>query len=308
MKRRAVTRVPAMANRAADLASGWLVLDKPAAMTSMRAVARVKALAGGAKVGHAGTLDPLATGVLPVAVGEATKTIPFVMAGAKRYRFSVQWGEARSTGDAEGEVTATSARRPTEDEIRAALADFEGEIMQTPPTFSAIKVEGKRAYRLARAGAPAVLAPRPVRVDVLALIECEDRERAGFEVRCGKGVYVRALARDLGRRLGTFGHVVALRRLQAGPFGEHHAISLDNLPNLGHSADLAENLLPLQAALVELPTVDVSDGAARRLRHGQAVAFTGPEQGTVYVTAEGRPLALARIEGGMAHPARVFST
>ncbi len=297
-----------MARRNAEPACGWLVLDKPGAMTSTRAVARVKGLAGGAKVGHAGTLDPLATGVLPVAVGEATKTISFVMAGPKRYRFTVRWGEARATDDAEGEVTATCASRPIEDEIRAALPDFEGEIMQTPPAFSAIKVEGQRAYRLARAGTPPALAPRPVRVDSLSLIEYEDREHAVFEARCGKGVYVRALVRDLGERLGTLGHVVALRRVQAGPFGEHHAISLDTLPSFGHSGGLAEILLPLHVALADLPSVDVSDGAARRLRQGQAVAFAGSERGTVYVTAEGRPLALARIEGGMARPARVFNT
>ena len=297
-----------MANPRADPACGWLVLDKPAAMTSMRALAPVKARAGGAKVGHAGTLDPLATGVLPVAVGEATKTIPFVMLGTKRYRFTVRWGEARATDDAEGEVTGTSVHRPSGDEIRAALGEFEGEIMQTPPAFSAIKVAGQRAYRLARAGAPAALAPRPARVDSFALIECRDREHAEFEVTCGKGVYVRALARDLGERLGTFGHVVALRRVQAGPFGEQNAISLDKLANLGHSGGLAEILLPLQAALAELPTLDVSDGAARRLRNGQAVAFAGSERGTVYVTAEGRPLALARIEDGMARPERVFNT
>ena len=296
-----------MARAAADRLCGWLVLDKPVAMTSTRAVARIKGLAGGAKVGHAGTLDPLAIGVLPVAVGEATKTIPFVMAGAKRYRFTARWGEARATDDAEGEVTASSANRPTERELRAALPDFEGEIMQAPPAFSAIKVAGQRAYRLARAGAPVALDPRPVRVDSFRLIECEDRDHAVFEVRCGKGVYVRALARDLGERLDTFGHVVALRRIEAGPFGERDAISLDNLARLGHSGGLAETLLPLQAALAGLPTVDVSDGAARRLRHGQAVAFDGSERGTVFVTAEGKPLALARIEGGVARPARVFN-
>ena len=296
-----------MAKPEADRLCGWLVLDKPGAMTSMRALARVKGVAGGAKVGHAGTLDPLATGVLPVAVGEATKTIAFVVSEAKRYRFTARWGEARATDDAEGEVTARCARRPDEDELRAALPAFEGEITQTPPAFSAIKVAGQRAYRLARAGKPATLAPRKVRVDSLTLIEYRDREHAVFEVRCGKGVYVRALARDLGERLGTFGHVVALRRVEVGPFGEHLAISLDNLAGLGHSEGLAEHLLPLQTALVGLPTVDVSGGAARRLRHGQSVEIGGSERGTVYLTAEGRPLALARIEGGVARPARVFN-
>jgi tRNA pseudouridine55 synthase len=297
-----------MTSPAAERACGWLVLDKPGGMTSMRALTQIKRLVRGVKVGHAGTLDPLATGVLPVAVGEATKTIPFVMGGAKRYRFTVCWGEARATDDVEGEVTATSSARPTERDIGAALPDFEGEVMQTPPAFSAIKVKGQRAYRLARAGTPAVLAARPVRVDSFTLVECEDRECASFEVRCGKGVYVRALARDLATRLGTLGHVVALRRTQAGPFEERDAISLDNLPNLGHSTGLGEMLLPLRAALAELPTVEVSSGAARQLRHGQAVDVGGVERGVVYVTAEGRPLALARIEGGVARPERIFNT
>ena len=297
-----------MAKPRAEPACGWLVLDKPGAMTSMRALAQVKRLAGGAKAGHAGTLDPLATGVLPIAMGEATKTIPFVMAGEKRYRFTVVWGEARTTDDAEGEITATSARRPTAREIGAALPDFVGEVMQTPPAFSAVKVGGQRAYRLARAGTPAALAPRPVRVDSFTLIAIEDRERAVFEVRCGKGVYVRALARDLARRLDTLGYVVALRRVKAGPFEEHQAISLDTLPSFGHSGGLAEHLLPLQTALVGLPTVDVSGGEARRLRHGQAVVFAGAERGTVYLTTDGKPLALAQIEGGVARPARIFNT
>ena len=296
-----------MARREARPLSGWLVLDKPSAMTSMRALARVKGLAGGAKVGHAGTLDPLATGVLPVAVGEATKTIPFVVAGAKRYRFTVRWGEARATEDADGEVTATSPSRPSASEIHAALPDFEGELMQTPPAFSAIKVGGRRAYALARAGKPVALAARAVRVDSFTLIGCEGPDRAVFEVRCGKGVYVRALARDLAERLGTLGHIVALRRLRVGPFDEGQAISLDNLANLGHSGGLAGTLLPLQAALAGLPAVDVSDGQARRLRHGQTVAFAGAERGTVYVTAEGKPLAVAQIENGVARPSRVFN-
>ena len=296
-----------MARREARPPSGWLVLDKPSAMTSTRALARVKGLAGGAKVGHAGTLDPLATGVLPVAVGEATKTIPFVVASSKRYRFTVRWGEARATDDAEGEVTATSPSRPSAHDIHAALPEFVGDLMQTPPAFSAIKVGGRRAYSLARAGTPIALVPRAVRVDSFTLIGREGADHADFEVHCGKGVYVRALARDLARRLGTLGHIVALRRLRVGPFDERQAISLDNLPNLGHSGGLAGFLLPLQAALAGLPAVDVSSGEARRLRHGQAVAFAGVERGTVYMTAEGNPLAVARIENGVARPARVFN-
>src|SRR5690606_18006997 len=215
---------------------GWVVIDKQAGMSSAHVVARVQRLIGAAKAGHGGTLDPLATGVLPVALGEATKTVAYVMDGRKRYRFTVRWGEARDTDDSEGAVTETSDARPDRDAIVAALGDFVGLIRQTPPAFSAIKIDGRRAYALARAGEAFAVEPREVQIDSFELIALQDRDHAVFDVHCGKGTYMRALARDLARRLGTVGHIAALRRTAAGPFDEAAAISLESLESLVHSA------------------------------------------------------------------------
>ena len=285
---------------------GWLNIDKPAGLSSAQAVARVKRLTGAAKAGHGGTLDPLATGVLPVALGEATKTTAYVMDGAKAYRFSVGWGEARSTDDLEGEVTQTSDVRPERSEIEAALREFEGDLSQVPPAYSAIKVAGERAYRLSRAGAPPDLAPRTVRIDRLSLLGCE-RDSAEFEVECGKGTYVRALARDLARRLGTVGHVASLRRTKAAAFTEKTAISLDYVAELSHSARLVEALLPVETALADIPALALTETDATRLRQGQYIQVPGTEDGTVCVMAEGRPVALARVSGGEVQPVRVFN-
>ncbi|MFO1189766.1 MAG: tRNA pseudouridine(55) synthase TruB [Alphaproteobacteria bacterium] len=249
--------------------SGWLVVDKPSGLTSAQAVARVKRLTGAAKAGHAGTLDPLATGVLPIALGEATKTVSYVMDGAKTYRFTVRWGEARSTDDAEGPVTATHSGRPAEAEIQAVLPRFRGQIEQVPPVFSAIKVEGRRAYEMARADQAVVLASRRVMIRRLDLVARPDADHAVFEVECGKGTYMRSLARDIALALGTVGHVAALRRLRVGRFGEEQAISLEQEDHMGHSPALVAHLLPIETALDDIPALALTETEARKLRSGQ---------------------------------------
>lgn len=296
---------------------GWLIIDKPAGMTSNAVVGRVRRLTGAAKVGHGGTLDPLATGVLPLALGEATKTVSFVVGGAKTYRFTVRWGEARDTDDAEGAVTERSDVRPAEDDITAALADFTGDIEQVPPVYSAVKVGGQRAYALARAKVAVELEPRTVRIDRFELVGRPDPDHAVFEVDCGKGAYMRSLARDLARRLGTVGHVTALRRTAVGPFAEDAAISLDNLESLGHSAPLAGLLLAVETALADIPALALTEAEAQRLRHGQPIAvlpvasrspFRNVSQGAVVCAmAGGRPVALAKISGGEIRPLRVLN-
>jgi tRNA pseudouridine55 synthase len=287
--------------------NGWLVLDKPLGLSSAAAVARVRRLTGVPRVGHGGTLDPLATGVLPVALGEATKTAGFTMAFRKRYRFSVAWGEARSTDDREGEVTARSAYRPSPAEIEAALPTFRGSIAQRPPAYSAIKVAGRRAYALARAGDPPELAARPVEVFALEITAAAP-DRATFEVACGKGFYVRSLARDLALALGTVGHVADLRRLAVGPFREERAIALDSLEGLVHSARLVEVLEPLETALDDIPALAVSGLDAARLSHGQRIAATpAMSDGLVVAISEGRPVAVAKVDHGRVVPLRVFN-
>ncbi len=287
--------------------NGWLNLDKPAGLTSARAVARVLAATDAVKAGHGGTLDPMATGILPIAMGEATKTTAYAMDGVKTYRFTVAWGEARDSDDAEGAVTGTSDHRPGEAEIRAALGDFTGDIDQTPPTYAAIKVDGQRAYKLARLGKPAAMTPRRVRIDRLDLISLVDDDHAILEMDCGKGVYVRSLARDLAIRLGTLGHVSQLRRTAVGAFLEVDAISLDKLEDLGHSAALFEHVRPVETALDDIPALAVTDQQAARLKCGQAVHVLCNEPGMVRATADGRLVALAEIDDGMAKPVRVFN-
>jgi tRNA pseudouridine55 synthase len=295
---------------------GWIALDKPVGMTSTHAVAVIKRLFSARRVGHAGTLDPLASGALPIALGEATKTVPFVMDGRKVYRFTVRWGEERDTDDAEGRVTQTSAARPTAEAIRALLPRFTGLIAQVPPKFSAIKVEGERAYDLARDGEEVELQPRPVQIDRLELVETPDADHAVFEAECGKGTYVRALARDFGRILGCFGHVVALRRLTVGPFGPAELISLAELEALCDRAaagegSLADALLPVATALDDIPALAVSKADAARLQRGQAVLVRGRDapilSGTLYVTASGELIALAEADRGEIVPKRVFN-
>ena len=296
---------------------GWLVLDKPAGMTSTQAVSACRRALGAAKAGHGGTLDPLATGLLPVAFGEATKTVGYVMDGQKRYRFTVRWGEARSTDDAEGEVVAVSDRRPDAAAIRAALPAFIGLIEQVPPAFSAIKVAGARAYDLAREGEAVALAPRPARIDDFRLVEQPDDDHAVFEVVSGKGVYMRSLARDLARALGTVGHIAQLRRTAVGPFREQHAISLETLASLGHSAAASGYLMAVATALDDIPALALTADEANRLRCGQPVGLLrrsdlerigNLESGAVVcATFGGKPVALARFEAGDLRPLRVLN-
>ncbi len=286
---------------------GWLILDKPAGVTSTAAVAEVRRLFDAAKAGHAGTLDPLATGILPIALGEATKVVAMVMDQPKRYRFTVRWGEQRDSDDAEGSVLARRETRPSAAEIAAVLPDFVGDVAQVPPAFSAIKVAGERAYDLARDGRPPELAPRQVRIDELELLDVPDRDHASFALRCGKGAYVRSLARDLGQRLGCLGHVASLRRTAVGPFTETDAIPLDKARELRHKEALDPVLLPVQIALVDIPALAVTGPEAHRLKCGQAIRVPNNVEGTVYAMAEGRPVALARAEDGEVRPVRVFN-
>ena len=297
--------------------SGWLNLDKPASMTSTQAVGAVRRLLDAQKVGHGGTLDPLATGVLPIALGEATKTVAYVMDGAKTYRFTLRFGEARATDDAEGSVTGTSPVRPTDDEIRAVLPRFTGLIDQVPPAFSALKVDGVRAYALARAEEPVDLPPRSVRIDRLELIGRPDPDHAEFLIRSGKGAYMRSLARDIAKALGTVGHVAALRRTAVGPFTEAQAISLESLEALGHSLAASGQLMTVETALDDIPALALTEAEARRLRCGQAVGLIRRsdlervahlESGAVVCAmADGKPVALARFEAGDLRPVRVLN-
>ncbi len=293
---------------------GWLVIDKARGITSTEVVNRVKRLTQAQKVGHGGTLDPLATGVLPVALGEATKTVQYVMDAPKSYEFTLRFGEARDTDDAEGHVIATSARRPGDAEIEAALGAFRGEILQRPPTFAAVKVQGERAYDLARRGEPVALEPRPVRIDELRLVGRPDADHARFVMVCGKGAYVRALARDLGEALGCFAHVAELRRTAVGPFGLDRAITLDALAQLVEEDSLPQALISVATALAGIPALAVTEPQALRLRSGQSIRIVprllgedAVEGATIKVTRGGELVALARLEGSELCPLRVFN-
>jgi tRNA pseudouridine55 synthase len=293
---------------------GWLCLDKPAGMTSTAAVARVRRLTHARKVGHGGTLDPLATGVLPIALGEATKTVAYAMEGRKHYRFTARLGEARTTDDAEGEILARSDRRPATAAIAAALPAFVGQIEQVPPRFAAVKVEGERAYDLARRGEAVQLAPRIVQVDRFDLVERPDPDHVTFELVCGRGTYVRALVRDLGDQLGCLGHVVALRRLRVGPFRIEEAISLGALEQLVADDALPQALLPVGVALSDLPALSLTQPQVDRLRAGQTIRVAPgllvgePDaDATVRAMAAGRMVALARLHGSELSPVRVFN-
>jgi len=293
---------------------GWLVLDKAQGQTSTQALGAVKRLFDAQKAGHAGTLDPLATGILPIAFGEATKTVSFAVDGEKAYRFTVQWGEETDTDDAEGRVVATSDKRPTVADIEVQLSRFIGEISQVPPSFSAIKVDGNRAYDLAREGEDVVLNARVVVIDALRLIETPSTSRAVFEAECGKGTYVRALARDIGRALGCFGHVTQLRRTRVGPFGEADAVTMDTLSALAEAEGreaLRRFLLPVEAALDDVPALSVSPSDAANLAQGRAILIRGRDapvlSGPMYATCKGRVIALGEVEKGALHPTRVFN-
>ena len=299
-----------MGKRKGDKVDGWVVLDKPLGLGSTPAVGRVRRLFGAQKAGHGGTLDPLATGVLPIALGEATKTVPFVMDGRKQYRFTLRFGEARSTEDLEGEVTATSDVRPDDAAIRAALPAFVGTIDQRPPAYSALKIDGQRAYDLARAGEAVELAVRQVVIERLELLARPDADHADFVVDCGKGTYIRSLGRDLALALGTVGHLSALRRTAAGPFREAAAISLSKLEALGHSPALLGALAPVATALDDIPALALAEAQADRLRQGQPVLLTrdAPPSGTLLRAECGsRLVALVRSDGVSLKPVRVFN-
>ncbi|MCC5987854.1 MAG: tRNA pseudouridine(55) synthase TruB [Pararhodobacter sp.] len=289
---------------------GWLVVDKPAGVTSTRVVGAVRRALDAAKAGHAGTLDPAATGVLAVALGEATKTVPFVTEALKCYRFGVRFGAATDTDDAEGQVIEISAARPDNAQIEAALAGFRGEIMQVPPQYSAVKVEGERAYDIAREGDAMDLAARELFVERLEMLARHDAENAEFEMVCGKGGYVRAIARDLGRALGCLGHVTWLRREWSGPFHANEGLGLEEIERLAGTPELEEHLLPLSVALGDLPQVGLSDEGAARVRNGNAGAVLHSQAGlgdTCWASHRGAPVAVGRYIAGMFHPTRVFN-
>lgn len=297
---------------------GWLVLDKPAGLGSTDAVARAKRAFDAQKAGHGGTLDPLATGVLPIALGAATKTVPYVMDGTKSYRFTLRFGESRDTDDADGQVTATSAVRPEDAAIRAALPAFTGDIMQVPPVYSAIKLGGERAYDLAREGCAVELQPRPARVDRFELESRPDADHAVFLVESGKGVYMRSLARDLAIAVGTLGHIAALRRMRVGPFREAAAIPLDKLASSGDTARSSPDLLlPVTTALADIPALALAEAEAARLGFGQAISLVelmgrvpdaaDPAGGLVRAMAGERLVGLCRLDSGLLKPERLMA-
>lgn len=306
--------------------SGWVILDKPKGMGSTDAVSKIKWLFNAEKAGHAGTLDPLASGMLPIALGEATKTVPYVMDGTKVYQFNVAWGEERNTDDLEGEVTKTSDKRPTKEEILAVLPQYVGVIMQTPPQFSAIKINGNRAYDLAREGEKIEIPAREVEIDSLELIDITPEGHAVFEIECGKGTYVRSLARDIGRKLGCYGYIAELRRIEVSPFTEDDFVELSelervapekgepdqdgNLPVRDFSA-LDDLLIETGAALEFLPQYPLSDDQAHRVKMGNPVILRGRDapvdEDEVCVTQKGKLLAIGMIEKGQFKPKRVFT-
>jgi len=308
-----------------DPVHGWLVLDKPLDMTSTQAVGKCRWLFNAQKAGHAGTLDPLASGVLPIAFGEATKTVPFAQEGDKTYRFTIRWGSSTTTQDAEGEVTATSAVRPGREAVEAALSAFTGEIEQVPPKFSAIKVDGERAYDLARSGEAVELEARPVRIDALTLLDAPSEDLAVFEMVCGKGAYVRSLARDLAQALGTEGHVAALRRTRVGPFTAEDAVELAVLEDLVHKARALEELLPVETALDDIPALAVTADEAFQLRQGRSIVLPprraselrdlrrprtigGKDYSKAVLAMDGdRATAIGEARAGKLSPVRVFN-
>jgi tRNA pseudouridine55 synthase len=316
--------------------SGWLVLDKPYRMGSTDAVSKIKWLFGAEKAGHAGTLDPLASGMLPLALGEATKTVPYVQDGAKVYRFTIAWGEERTTDDLEGEVTRSSEKRPSEAEIRAEMPKYIGVIMQIPPQFSAIKIAGERAYDLAREGETVEIPAREVEIDRFDLIEMVDENKAIFEIECGKGTYVRSLARDMGRDLGCYGYIADLRRTEVYPFTAEDMVTMEQIeaalatvpmptpePREGEERPRSPRpgpdqwrvldalLLDTGSALDSLPQVVVTDDSAARIRSGNPVIVRGrdapvdAEEACAF--SHGKLIAIGAIEAGMFKPKRVFT-
>ncbi len=291
--------------------SGWLVVDKPAGITSTAVVNKVRWAFDAKKAGHAGTLDPSATGVLAVALGEATKTVPYVTGALKAYRFTIRLGQATNTDDTEGEVIATSDLRPSDDEIRAALPAFSGDILQVPPQFSAVKIDGERAYKLARDGDALELAARPLYVESLDLVERPEADHAVLEMTCGKGGYVRAIARVLGEALGCHAHVTTLRRIWSGPFDADDGVTLDRVEELAKSPEIDALLLPLEDGLADLPELRCTPEGAARLRNGNPgmVLNSEAEYGDeAWASLDGRAVAVGTYRAGELHPTRVFNT
>ena len=289
--------------------SGWLIVDKPAGLTSTTVVNKVRWALEAKKAGHAGTLDPAATGLLAIALGEATKTIPFVTDALKAYAFTIRIGQGTNTDDAEGEVIQTSENRPDDAAIRAALPAFEGDIEQVPPAFSAVKIDGERAYAKARAGEDVALAARPLFVESLTLTERPDADLATLEMVCGKGGYVRAIARDLGQALDTCAHVTTLRRLWSGPFDLESAVTLDLVESLARTPDLDTYVQPLEAGLTDLPQVQTTAEGAARIRNGNpgmVMASTAEYGETCWASHQGEPIAIGTYMAGELHPTRVF--
>ena len=287
-----------MAKRPRNPINGWINLYKPAGIGSTQALGRVKRALNPAKAGHAGTLDPLASGILPIALGEATKTVPFMQDRDKTYRFTVQWGAATSTDDSEGEVTQTSDHRPTIEEINAILPEFTGCITQIPPRFSAVKIDGQRAYDLARAGKDFEIKTRNVEIYELQCLQA-DQDSADFECRCGKGTYVRSLARDMAVRLGTFGHITRLQRIAVGPMRQEDAISLDFFDEIEDKDAVNEVLLPLETVLDDIPALPLEGRELQDLRQGRVLTFIAPHQLN--------RLKAADLEGGNGETAAIFS-
>ena len=296
-----------------DPVHGWVFVDKPLGLGSTQAVSLVKRIFNAQKAGHAGTLDPLATGLLAVALGEATKTVPYMMDADKTYTFTVRWGEATSTGDADerGDVIARSEVRPSQDQVEAVLPQFLGQIEQIPPAYSAIKLDGKRAYDLARAGEEVEIEPRRVRIERLTLLECPDPDHADFEVECSKGTYVRSLGRDIALALGTQGHLSALRRTASGGIEVGQAFTPDQL-SAASPEELTNHLHPLDVVLRHLPRIELDAGQTARVLHGNPVVLSPTQGGTQYfeevlLATKGAPLAIARVSGIEAQPVRVFN-
>ena len=300
--------------RKGDPVHGWVNVDKPLNMTSTQVVGRVRHLFNAQKAGHAGTLDPLASGILPIALGDATKTVPYMMDAVKAYRVTIMWGEHRDTCDAEGAVIATSDARPSTRDVHRVLPNFTGVIDQSPPRFSAIKIDGKRAYDLARAGTVVEMKSRKVRIDTITVIESES-DSVTLEVICGKGTYIRSLARDLARALGSEGYVGKLRRLQVGPFKETDSFSLDVLEEFCHTGRVLEGLRPVETALDDIPVCATTIADVRNLKHGRAIVppsdflkrHNGAIPETVLVKIEGQAIALCREKDGLLAPFRVFN-
>jgi tRNA pseudouridine55 synthase len=303
--------------RKGDAVSGWICLDKPYDITSTHAVSRVRRAFNAQKAGHAGTLDPLATGILPIALGEATKTVPFLVDADKTYRFTIAWGRTTATYDREGETIAQSDVRPSVAEVEAVLPRFVGEISQIPPAYSAIKVDGERAYDLARAGETVELAARNVVIHSAHVVGAADADHITLEINCGKGTYVRAIARDLAEMLNTCGHVSDLRRTRVGGFTEQSAVTLEFLEDLVHKARQSEALLPVETALDDIPELAVTAEDAFRLKQGRSIVLVPrqveavkarlrPGSRTVSAKAGGMVVAICEMRAGRLEPSRVF--